>query len=133
MWQAPDDPRRAIVLLAGKLLGVVDSVSHGSNMGFVGENELRTFQENCRRHGTRVVSGREQSPVHTKIVLPETTKQQTNKAVPRGRFFALDMRIIYHKSKIISLIKEVNNMKNEILIYYLPDGAFCGAFVIQKG
>ena len=52
---------------------------------------------------------------------------------PSWAVFALDMRIIYHKSKIISLVKEVNNMKNEILIYYLPDGAFCGAFVIQKG
>ena len=86
MWQAPDDPRRAIVLLAGKLLGVVDSVSHGSNMGFVGENELRTFQENCRRHGTRVVSGREQSPRSYEDRSPRNTKQLTNKAVPRGRF-----------------------------------------------
>ena len=59
-WLAPGVPRRAIVLLAGKLLAVVEIASHGSNMGFVGENELRTLQENGRRHGTCVVSGQEQ-------------------------------------------------------------------------
>ena len=94
MWQAPDDPRRAIVLLAGKLLGVVDSVSHGSNMGFVGENELRTFQENCRRHGTRVVSGRERSPRSYEDRSPrnnEATNQQDRPT--RGGFLIVEKAI----------------------------------------
>ena len=32
------------------------------------------------------------------------------------------MWIISHEYKIINTVKEVNNMKNEILIYNLPDG-----------
>jgi hypothetical protein len=55
MWQAPDDPRRAIVLLAGKLLGVVRIASHGSNMGFDGENGVCSFSENWRRRRTLVL------------------------------------------------------------------------------
>jgi len=61
-WLAPVVPRLTIVLVAGKLLGVVGIASHGSNMGFDGENELCTFQENGRRHGTANVSGRERFP-----------------------------------------------------------------------
>ena len=51
-WLAPVGPRRAIVLLTGKLLGVVRIESHGSNMGFVGESGVCSFSENWRRHGT---------------------------------------------------------------------------------
>ena len=51
-WLAPVSPRLTIVLVAGKLLGVVRIASHGSNMGFVGESEDRPFGENGRRHGT---------------------------------------------------------------------------------
>ena len=36
--------------------------------------------------------------------------------------FALDTWSINYKSKIINLVKKADNMKNEILIYNLPDG-----------
>ena len=69
---------------------------------------------------------------NTKIVLPEARSNlQTRPSLVGG--FCFGNVDINHKSKIINLVKEVNNMKNEILVYNLPDGAFCGAFVIQKG
>ena len=54
-WLASFNPRLTIVLVAGKLLGVAEIVSHGSNMGFDGESEDRPFGENGRRLGTAVV------------------------------------------------------------------------------
>lgn len=51
-WLAPVSPRLTIVLVAGKMLGVVEIASHGSNMSFDGESEDCPFGENGRRHGT---------------------------------------------------------------------------------
>ena len=59
---APVSPRLTIVVLAGKLLGVVRIASHGSNMGFVGESRFRSFSENWRRHGANPVVAQNRSP-----------------------------------------------------------------------
>ena len=51
-WLAPVAPRRTICDEVSEIPAVVDSESHGSNMGFVGESGVCSFSENWRRHGT---------------------------------------------------------------------------------
>ena len=75
LWLTPVSPRLTIVLVAGKLLGVVRIVSHGSNMGFDGESEDRPFGENGRRHGTAVVADRLRFSDLGQIPFTSTTKQ----------------------------------------------------------
>ena len=52
------------------MLAVVDTESHGSNMGFVGESEDRPFGENGRRHGTLVSPTEPDSPFRDKSRSP---------------------------------------------------------------
>ena len=52
-WLAPVAPRRTICDEVSEIPAVVDSESHGSNMGFVGESGVCSFSGNRVRHGTQ--------------------------------------------------------------------------------
>ena len=62
-WLAPVAPRRTICDEVSEIPAVVDSESHGSNMGFVGESGVCSFSENWRRHGTGQMWRNDNSPV----------------------------------------------------------------------
>ena len=85
------------------MLGVVGIASHGSNMGFVGESGVCPFSENWRRHGTANVVGRTRFPDLGQTGFTPTTKQQTNKTVPRGRFFRRRPSLVLEFSEAIDV------------------------------
>ena len=55
-WLASVAPRRTICDEVSEIPAVVDSESHGSNMGFVGESGVCSFSGNRVRHGTNRIT-----------------------------------------------------------------------------
>ena len=103
-WLASVAPRRTICDEVSEIPAVVDSESHGSNMGFVGESGVCSFSGNRVRHGTPAVSGQERfssfirrpfSPKH------ETANQQDR---PAWTVFSSRPSLVLELSKTIDVV-----------------------------